>query len=227
MADTTSTTPQAGLPVEANTARAEIDNLRADPGFRERFASGDKAARDQLHDLHVQAYPEGSAEQAPGAGPVASAEGDGKTDAGDPPEGAPPEGAPLDISLPFTFAPDVPVAQMKQVHALGQEVVKALALEPESAAGAIKMIENAINARPKGAEGQPVPMDALEINRLEFLLHEKWGADYQANADAFGAALQKAGQKGGAWLQRSLLASGPDVAAAMMANLARRMRGGA
>jgi hypothetical protein len=204
---------------EAAAAREQINSLRTDKAFLSKFAAGDAQARQQMHDLHVRAWPvRNQATPGPGAGPAADISD--KAGAGYP--GA--ESEPLDISLPLAFDENTPLADMKQLHALGQEVVKNLAIEPESANGAVKMIETALAARPKDADGAPMAMGATELSKMEFILHERWGTEYEANTQAFHTALKKAGGKGGEWIRRALLAAGPTVAAGMMDNLARRMR---
>lgn len=213
---------EAAPSVEASAARDQINSLRGDKAFLSKFAAGDAEARATMRDLHIKGWPDAqTGHSGPGVAPTLVGGFEKKAGPGDPAhEGD--EAAPLDTSLPFEFAPDVSVNDMKAMHKLGQEIVTNLEIDPQSASGHLKMLNTAINARPKDADGVPLAMHEAELAKMEFILKETWRDDYEANTQAFHAALQKAGPKGGEWLRRAILASGPTAAVWAMNTLIRK-----
>lgn len=106
-------------------------------------------------------------------------------------------------------------AEFEAAHTLAVETAQGMGIEPELARGGIAHIEEAMKAR------QSRPMAADELAQMEQGLRRQWGADYDAKLDAVERALAKSG-KGGDWLRRSLLASGPATAIWGLTTLANK-----
>ena len=204
-------------------AVAEIAQLTrgADPAWLAAFTDpshpSHRAAVDRSHALHERAY--GSGAPAAPAGPASAPPA--RDDAGRfaPSEGepaAPPKYAPeayreLFVRVPDEASPDAVVA----INSAAREAASLLGYEPGETRGHVQVLEQAI-ARRNGT-----PMGELELQDMETLLQRVAGADYGAIVKGFDAAIKRAG-KHGPWLRNAILASGPDVAAAMIANMGRR-----
>ena len=216
---------QGTLSAEASAARAELDGLKADPGFIERYTSGSVEAKACMAELHKLAYPETAGDDAPM--PTTPAE---RAQAAIEALRADPEfvkryeaGDPLAVSemqdlhaqanpepLPFDFPEDVPIANIAKANELAGEVIENLSLDRDLARGAVSVLDKAVTAR-ADAQGMPSPMDDLEIAHLDARLQAHFGDDYDAQMDRVEAALKRAGD-GGAWLRQAILASGPTTA---------------
>ena len=115
------------------------------------------------------------------------------------------------------FGADTPVDQVTEAGRVATATISALGLPPEIARASIKHIEDAIASRGPA----PVAMTGTELSKFEFILQQKFGADYDARLDRVEAALKKAGPKGGEWLRIALLHSGPMVAASLFDTLSQ------
>lgn len=197
-------------PTPAEAAAAEIANLKsgADPDFSAAYFSADapghSAAVERLNKLHETAYaeqPEAPAgSESPGG---AEAEGDN----------APEQPA---RPLPLQFSSDASGETVIAAHKLANETVASLGLDPNMAHGSVAILERSI------AQREQKPMDTLELAHMESVLEQRMGDQYGANMAAVNAALKKAG-KGGEWLRKAILASGPETAVLVMETLAAQL----
>lgn len=67
-------------------------------------------------------------------------------------------------------------------------------------------------------------MNPVELNRLDALLTNRWGASFTDNRALVAKAFDALGPVHGARLQQAMLQAGPDAAAMAMASLANHMR---
>ncbi len=210
-------------------AVAEIAQLRrgADPAWMTAYLDGSHpshgAALDRFHSLHERAYggpgTEASGAPAAPAGPASAPPA--RDDAGGfaPKEGEPAAPAvrfpPEAYREMFVRAPEG--AQNDAVIAINsaaREAASLLGYEPAETRGHVQMLENAI-ARRGGKQ-----MGELELQEMETRLQRLAGNDYSATVKNFDAAIKRAGPHG-PWLRSAILASGPDIAATMIANMGR------
>jgi len=222
---------------EAEQARTEIETLKGDKDFIERYTSGSVEARRRMAALHQAAFPEPPDDTPMPTTPAGQAQaeiearrGDNefirRIEAGDPLAHA--ELAALDAQaaeppLPFSFGEDTPIAEVARANRLAGEVIENLGVDRELARGSVAVLDRAVSAR-LDDNGVPKPMDDLELSRMEFLLKERLGDNYSAAMDNAEGALQRAGA-GGRWLQQTILSAGPQTAAWALISLAN-MRGG-
>jgi hypothetical protein len=114
--------------------------------------------------------------------------------------------------IPYTS--ETPAAKILENQAAVNAIVLGLGHTPEIAKGAVSMIAQAQHAR--GGK----PLDALEINSLEALLHTRFGDKYEARMDRVTAVLQKLGPRG-AHLQHVMNTVDPHTSAWMFESLSR------
>jgi hypothetical protein len=121
---------------------------------------------------------------------------------------------PYELGLPA----ETPAAQILETQKATHALVTGLGFDADTARGSVQMIAKAQAAR--GAK----PLDALEVNKLEFLLHERFGADYGAKMDRVQAALNRLGPGRGTQLQHIMNTVDPKTAAWMFETLSREQR---
>lgn len=200
-------------PVQTTALQTPAEMLRNNPKLASAYLAGDAEARKTV-EAQCQAT-------------AATAE-DGTVKPAAPPSGDQAEKpAPLDTAaqmdapspLPFEFSPDTPAAVVAETHKTAEGMATALGFvgeERDLLRGAVTTLQKAVAAR-----GEK-PMDGIELAKMEHMLHERFGADYDAKIDAVQRALKKLGPKGGEWLRRSILASGPATATWAFESLARK-----
>jgi len=213
------------ITAEAEQARTEIETLKGDKDFIKAYTSGSVQARERMSELHQAAYPETAGDDAPmPTTPAGQAQAEIEARRGDSnfirriEEGDTAARAELDALhaaahpelLPLAFDESTPIATVAKAQELAQGTADSLGIAPEFARGSVATLERAVSAR-LDDNGQPRAMDALELSRMEFLLQERLGDNYDSAMDNVEGALKRAG-KGGAWLQRTILAAGPAAA---------------
>ena len=193
------------------SALASIAALKGDKAFVAKWAEGDTAARTQLADLQKAAFGDdvqpGHTSTTPE--PKAPADGD-KPEAGE---------ASAEPPINFDWAnKELKAAELIDLSKATTEGVRALGVDPTFAKGAVEQLDRAVSAR------KNTPMNPVELNRLDFILSERWGGAFAENRALVQKALDTLGPVHGVRLQQAMLAAGPDAAAMAMASLANHMR---
>jgi hypothetical protein len=205
-------------------AVAEIGQLTrgADPQWSAAYLDAANpshlAALDRFSKLHERAY---GAPGAEASGAPASPAGPARDDAGRfaPKEG---ESAPPAVQFPpeayreiFVQAPEgAEIEAVIAINTAAREAASLLGYEPGETRGHVRVLEEAITRR----AGKP--MGELELADMEARLQRVAGDNYPSIVKGFEAAVKRAGPHG-PWLRNAILASGPDVAATMIANMGR------
>ncbi len=185
----------------AQNARARIEQLRRDPEFVRRYQAGVVDARQEMERLHRQAYGE---------------DGETKTDAAQKPA---PEGGQGDgETVVLAKQPGVDDAKHAEATREAGEIIKTLAVDPVEGNAIVQAIEGSLAERMDGSALRMWSED--ETTQFDAMMTARWGAEHDAKLARVDAALGKLSQAQRTWVQNSLRAADPSVAASVFAWIA-------